>query len=180
MGYFIDLSKKGWKHKGKYRALVDEEFAWLDDLNWQVQICRYRGTELIYAGRLVRNDTGYDMVLMHRVIWEHEHGPIPTGLFIGHIEHGQGLADNRLANLRIGTNGQNIANSRTRQDNTTGFRGIYITEWGRWRAKINRGGKRVHLGYFSTAEEAAKAYDTAAYDLWGEFARLNFPVAKNG
>ena len=41
--------------------------------------------------------------------------------------------------------------------------------WGRWKAKV----KGIHLGYFSTAEEAALAYNTAAKQHFGEFAKPN-------
>lgn len=45
----------------------------------------------------------------------------------------------------------------------------------RWRTRISLNGKRICIGDYGTAEEAARAYDRAARELHGEFARLNFP-----
>lgn len=94
---------------------------------------------------------------------------------VDHI-NGDGL-DNQRHNLRQATGTQNNANARRRADNRSGFKGVSRRPDRRsWHARIQADRKLRHLGDYATPEAAARAYDAAARELFGEFARLNFPM----
>lgn len=109
-------------------------------------------------------------VLLHRFIL----GLPPHNPRVDHID-GDGL-NNRRENLRLATPAQNSANMRARPGSLSGFKGVtWSKNAKRWRAKIRANGRHRHLGYFTSEEEAARAYDDAARELHGEFACVNFP-----
>lgn len=95
------------------------------------------------------------------------------------VDHrdGDGL-NNVRANLRFATARQNAQNRRVDgKNNTTGFKGVIRRpdRPGKFRARIVVYGRTHYLGDYNTAEAAAHAYDAAAKEHFGEFARLNFP-----
>lgn len=55
-----------------------------------------------------------------------------------------------------------------------GYKGVSVAKSG-WTAVIEVGGKNIRIGAFSTQEEAARAYDAAAYEAWGSDCFFNFP-----
>jgi hypothetical protein len=122
--------------------------------------------QTIYAQRSIRRpDGGWTTQRLHQFL---------TGFAVTDHRNGNGL-DNRRANLREATQGQNLFNQRRRRG-ASGFKGV--TYWKRdstWKAQISCAGTNHHLGYYATALDAAIAYDTAARELHGEFATLNFP-----
>lgn len=87
--------------------------------------------------------------------------------------------DNRRVNLRIATNSENGANrvpDNRRAGRTSRFKGVsWSTTREKWQAYIHYQGKTRYLGRFAEEEAAARAYDAAAVEAWGEFARLNLP-----
>ena len=79
--------------------------------------------------------------------------------------------DNRRANLRVCSQGENLLNKRVRTDNKLGLKGVHLHKsTGKYRAAIWRSGRRTDLGLFQTAELAHLAYCAAADKLHGKFA----------
>lgn len=84
--------------------------------------------------------------------------------------------DNQRTNLREATASQNQANTfKQRGSYSSQFKGVsWDKRKKKWRACIKVYGKYKHIGHFIDEVEAAKAYDRAAIEGYGEFARPNF------
>lgn len=107
----------------------------------------------------------------HRLAWFYMTGEPPDA----QVDHINGdRADNRWANLRLANQQQNSANMRVRDSNRIGIKGVsvyYGINGTKYRGHIMIDGRTIYLGSFDTVGEAKAAYDAAAREAFGEFAR---------
>lgn len=90
----------------------------------------------------------------HRVIWKWMTGHDPR--VIDHINGNK--SDNRWVNLREGETIDNMRNLALRRTNTSGFTGVsFNKKRGAWVAYINDRYQHLHLGTFSSREDACAA-----------------------
>jgi len=107
--------------------------------------------------------------LAHRLAWLFVNGEWP----LDQIDHINGVrSDNRISNLRASSQHQNMQNTSARSDSSTGLKGVFPVRSGKWAAQIQANKKVHHLGTFASKEEAFAAYQSAASDLHGEFAKF--------
>jgi hypothetical protein len=131
-----------------------------------------RGRHTTYARTSIRRAGKRTTVDMHRLILQ----GVPR---IDHAD-GDGL-NNRRSNLRPATAAENTRNSCLRCTNASGFKGVtWHGQRNKWRAQLERDGKHISLGLYFTPEDAARAYDRAALELFGEFALTNLGLGLLG
>lgn len=89
-------------------------------------------------------------------------------VLVDHINH-NGL-DNRKSNLRECSAQQNCFNKRKYKKGSSQYKGVSFNRSKlKWRASIRKGSKSYNLGDFRLEEDAYKAYQVAARELFGEF-----------
>jgi len=149
------------KNTGKYVALVDDEdFDSLNSFLWYTQ----KHGNTFYAGRKI--------TINGKLTAQYMHGVILNGKGIDHIDH-NGL-NNQKANLRLCTQRENQMNRSKSINKSSVYKGVYFYKrTGKWKAQIAINGKNIHLGYFASEVEAAKAYNDKAIAFFCEFANLN-------
>jgi hypothetical protein len=155
------------------KTIVDDiDYEWLSQFKWSAVRCSSRSAHF----RAVRSDRDKIAkkqihLIMSRVIMDAKKGET-----VDHINSNP--LDNRRENLRICTQAENCRNYPAKKNSQTGLKGVcYKWTYNKWvfYARININYKRIDLGYYKTAEEAAHAYDEATIKYHGPFARLNYP-----
>jgi hypothetical protein len=150
--------------RGYVTVIDDEDWALAGGRRWTAAADPSRRT--IYAVGKVNGKAVY----LHRLL-------CPEWEYVDHAD-GDGLNNCRY-NLRDGTGFRNGANKVMLRNNTSGYKGVGWNKRKRkWVATIAADRKRIHLGYHATAEAAANAYDKAAVNLFGEYAKTNAVLAQ--
>jgi len=146
-------------------------------LTWKVNIAQRCPIGTI-AGNLDSN--GYMKVrvlgkhhMQHRLIFA-----MVNGYFPAQVDHkDRNKTNNRPANLREATHGQNIQNQNLRRNNTSGIIGVcWVARQRQWKAKIRVNGTEKHLGFFDHKEDAAVVRRNAELFYYGEFAPTENPI----
>jgi len=152
--------------RGLSATVDDEDFDALSQHKWMAKKDR---NGKFYAVRSVGPRHDRKSVYMAREIMKPESHQM--------VDHRDGdTLRNVRSNLRLCSRIENQRNRHGRKSKS-GFKGVrkrddLVTT--PWIAEINVDRKNIHLGYFATDIEAARAYDAAAVEHFGEFANLNF------
>lgn len=151
--------------KRKMALVDDEDYEWLMQWKWHVIECEKN----FYARRNHKGKTIY----MHRLIMG-----ACAGQQTDH-KNCNGL-NNQKQNLRFCSNAQNQYNQKSYIGHTSKFRGVCWHKVAKkWQASIRHHYHLIYLGLFGNEFEAAKAYDRAAVEKYGEYAHLNIPIRQN-
>lgn len=157
--------------QGQLAIVDDEDFDYLNQWKW---FARWQeSTQSFYAVRSVNTGDQIYTIFMHRLIME-----APEGTKVDHRYPAETL-NNRRSNLRMATKQENNRNRRTGKNNTSGYKGVsWHSKLKTWRVRIkveSQISSSRSLGLYKDKTEAARVYDRAAIEHFGEFALLNFP-----
>jgi len=159
----------GKKAAGRVALVDDEDYDLVMQYRWHVYEPAPKPgkrPKSPYAVTTVRRNGRNDVLRMHKLI---------TGWPLTDHADRNGL-NNQRSNLRPATRGQNNQNSIGHAKRRSQYKGVcWIPERKLWRANIHYDERQHLLGNFVSELQAAYAYDAAARETFGEYARTNFP-----
>jgi hypothetical protein len=115
----------------------------------------------------------------HRAVYRDTYGPIPPGMLVDHACNNRGCVN--PLHLRLVTPAENVWNSAKRGRSRSGvtssqYKGVSLQRRvNKWQVHLKANGRNRWVGNFDNEEDAARAYDKAARDAWGDRAYQNFP-----
>ncbi len=151
--------------KGKFALVDDEDYEHLMQWKWHVNAYGYavRNEKSWYEGVKRKRK----ILFMHRLI-----NKTPDGFHTDHID-GNTL-NNKKNNLRDATRSKNMMNQKKREKCFSRYKGVcFSKDRQKWQVDIQKNKKSIFIGRFTCEIEAARAYNKAALEHFGEFARLN-------
>jgi hypothetical protein len=158
-----------WKHRPRHHFANEQSFSRFNN--------KYAGREAGCAhyqkGRAstIHVRIGNHCYRAHRIIFGMMGHPIPEGMLGDHVNRNP--LDNKWENLRLATRTQNNRNMSMKCTNTTGFTGVCRAKGiEKYRATITVDRRSIHLGTFSTPEEAAIARSAAVQKYYSDFAAI--------
>lgn len=143
------------------------------DLRWKAVPASFKRAKVGDVAGTVGPSHGYRVVgierayyYAHRIIWKIVTGEDP----VDQVDHIDGdRLNNRFANFRESTNGQNRWNTKIAKNNRSGVKGVCWDSSRRvWVASIDR----ARIGRFKVKQDAINARLNAAAEMHGEFMRI--------
>ena len=154
-------------NSSKLAYVDDEDAEWLRQFTWFLDTDGYAKRARPRSLGTPRN------ARMHKEIVEKVLGqPTPAGRVVDHRDGNR--LNNRRENLRIATHAENSQNKSLGSNNSSRYIGVRPLGR-RWRAEVKNNRRNESGAVCDTAEEAAHARDRRALELFGRFAKLNFP-----
>lgn len=154
--------------QGKIARVALEDYALISRFKWHA----FEGKRGLWYARRWRKGPSWEW--MHRLIIGASKGQ--------QVDHRNGDSlDNHRDNLRLATASLNSANRKRSTGQKLRYKGVRrssdatVSTQRPWLSNIRKNYRYFFLGSFRTAEEAARAYDAKARELYGEFACVNFP-----
>jgi hypothetical protein len=153
----------GENGRGKYAIVDAADLPLVQEYRWNIAPAGDQHTYAIAYERTMQRN-----IYLHRLIMQPPEGYV--------VDHRDGDGKHGRLNFPDGTPAPYVPrDAAMNTNNTSGYRGVQRGSGTRWRAIIRMDGTNRNLGFYATPEEAARAYDAKARELFGDKARLNFP-----
>lgn len=148
----LDYDPETGKFIWRQRAIRPQKYFRRTDAGWNTRFAGKAVADRVHRHGHLQIGLFCKTYMAHIIAWMHYYGENPTE----HIDHIDGNpANNRIRNLRLANQTQNMMNSKLRRDNTSGVKGVYWrNKEKKWAAQLTINKKVTPLGFFDHFEEA--------------------------